>query len=188
MAPIGGLRPEGTLMRIVIADAGPLIALARVQQLELLHRLFGVVWITEVIASELGLQQSGLAGGSFRGLEQLQQASRQGWLSIAPPNGIADSYQPINPGVDAGEASAIGVALQQQASGTHVLVLIDDRCGRAEARRQGLPIIGLAAVLVLARESGLISACAPLLQALRKEGYYLSDRLVESVLQQVGEC
>lgn len=64
---------------------------------------------------------------------------------------------------------------------------MNDRCGRAEARRQGLPILGTAAVLVLAKERNLIPACGPLLVAMRDEGYFLSDALVAVVLNQAGE-
>ncbi|MEB3331946.1 MAG: DUF3368 domain-containing protein, partial [Synechococcaceae cyanobacterium] len=67
------------------------------------------------------------------------------------------------------------------------LVIIDDRCGRAEARSRGLSILGTAAVMVLAKEQRLIPACAPLLVALREEGSYLSDGLVAAVLAEVGE-
>ncbi len=42
-------------MDVVVADAGPLIGLARIQQLQLLRHLFKTVWITEVIATEIGL-------------------------------------------------------------------------------------------------------------------------------------
>ena len=64
---------------------------------------------------------------------------------------------------------------------------MDDRCGRAEARSQGLPILGIAAVFVLAKERNLIPACGPLLVAMRDEGYFLSDALVAAVLHQAGE-
>ena len=92
----------------VLADAGPLIGLARIQRLQLLRDLFTSVWITEVIA--------------------------------------------------------------------------------AEARRQGLFLIGTAAVLVLAQERGLVKSCKPLLLALRDQGYYLSDSLIAAMLKQVGEA
>jgi predicted nucleic acid-binding protein len=68
-----------------------------------------------------------------------------------------------------------------------VLVIVDDRCGRAEARSRGLPIIGTAAVLVVAKQQQLIPACAPLMAALREEGYYLSDGLMAAVLAEVDE-
>lgn len=185
-------------MQVVLADAGPLIGLARIQQLQLLSDLFDTVWITPVIAAELGAAELGAAEPSvaplldkpvaYPGSDRLREAWAQGWLQIASEaQAGAEPYQPLNPGVDAGEASAIGYALQQTATGARVLLLIDDRCGRAEARRQGLAIIGTAAVLVLAKERGLVAACAPLLDALRSEGYYLSDSLVAAVLQQAGE-
>ena len=41
------------LMPIVIADAGPLIALARIDQLSLLPALFDEVVVTEAVANEL---------------------------------------------------------------------------------------------------------------------------------------
>ncbi|MEB3331015.1 MAG: hypothetical protein VKI83_00770 [Synechococcaceae cyanobacterium] len=89
--------------------------------------------------------------------------------------------------MDPGERSTIALALHWKAAGAQVLLIVDDRCGRAEARGRGLPILGTAAVLVLARQQPLIPACAPLLVSLREEGYSLSDALVAAVLAEVGE-
>lgn len=47
------------MRRVVIADAGPIIALARVGQLSLLPDLFGTVAATAQVADELD------AGGDF---------------------------------------------------------------------------------------------------------------------------
>jgi len=175
-------------MRLVLADAGPLIGLARIKRLKLLRDLFATIWITEVIAAELGLTADDSAAHSFPGRPILQEACDQGWLRVAQPERPkTDSWYPLNPGVDAGEASAIALAIQKRDADHDVLLLIDDRCGRAEARRQGLFLIGTAGVLVLAKERGLVSRCRPLLLALRDEGYYLSDSLIAAVLQQCDE-
>ena len=178
-------------MRVVIADAGPLIGLARIQHVHLLHHLFTTIWITEVIAAEIGLCATDPGPHEFPGSHLLQEAHDRGWLRIAHnPLGQEDGdspYIPLNPGVDPGEASAIGYAREQTAAGRSVLLLIDDRCGRAEARRQGLNMLGTAAVLVLAKEHGLVTSCAPLIEQLRANGYYLSDNLVAAVLEQAGE-
>jgi predicted nucleic acid-binding protein len=96
----------------------------------LMRDLFQQVWITPVIAAEIGLAQSMEQSAVFPGSDRLHEACGQGWLQIASePAGTADTYQPLNPGVDAGEASAISYALQQTAADTQVLLLIDDRCG-----------------------------------------------------------
>lgn len=79
------------------------------------------------------------------------------------------------------------MALSQQAGGQSILLVVDERCGRAESRKQGLAIIGTAAVLVLAKERGTVKVCSPLLSALRDQGYYLSDALVAAVLKQAQE-
>ncbi len=47
--------------------------------------------------------------------------------------------------------------------------------------------MGTAGVLLLAKQSGAIAAVKPLLIALRKEAYFLSDRLMETVRLQAGE-
>ena len=162
-------------MRVVLSDAGPLIGLARIQRLQLLRDLFATIWITEVIAAEIGLSADDCATPSFPERPMFQEACEQGWLRVVKPEWAGSAaWKPLNPGVDAGEASAIALAIQQRDAGHDVLLLIDDRCGRAEARRQGLFLIGTAAVLVLAKE--------------RKQGYYLSDGLIAAVLKQVGEA
>jgi hypothetical protein len=43
-------------MCVVLADAGPLIGLACIQRLPLLRDVLTTVWITEVIAAEIGLR------------------------------------------------------------------------------------------------------------------------------------
>ncbi len=169
----------GTI-RVVIADAGPLIGLARIGRLDLLRALFGGVTLTAVVAAEIGIDPR-------PGASAIAEALAAGWLSIASPSGLPD-IEPLNPGVDPGERSTIALALHWRAAGKQVLVIVDDRCGRAEARIRGLSILGTAAVMVLAKEQRLIPACAPLLVALREEGYYLSDGLVAAVLAEVGEA
>ena len=96
--------------------------------------------------------------------------------------------QTPNPGVDAGDCSTISLALHWQTTGERVLVIVDDRGGRAEARSQGVAIIGTAAALVLAKERNLIPACGPLLLPLREQGYFLSDGVVALVLAEAREC
>jgi predicted nucleic acid-binding protein len=174
------------MQHLLIADAGPLIALARIQQLVLLRQLFRTVTITAVVAGELGCGLPAAEQAQLPGTAALLEALEAGWIVISDFEASA-ADQPLNPGVDAGEASAIGLALRLQAAGEQVLLLIDDRCGRAEARHRGLAIIGTAAVLVLAKEQQLIAACAPLLSAMREHGYYLSDDLLRAVLDQVAE-
>jgi predicted nucleic acid-binding protein len=66
-----------------------------------------------LIAGEVGLAADGDEQDRPAGAAVLAQAIADGWLQIRPA-GAAEGYQPLNPGVDAGEASAIALALQHQ--------------------------------------------------------------------------
>jgi predicted nucleic acid-binding protein len=67
-------------------------------------------------------------------------------------------------------------------------LLIDERKGRKIAVQEGLEVIGLVGVVLLAKRKGLISSARALLDLLEREaGIYLSHQIKVSALQSVGE-
>jgi predicted nucleic acid-binding protein len=166
--------------RAVIADAGPLIALARIESLNLLRGLFGRVYITTTVRDEILP-----AASSFTDFELLAGTLAEGWIEVIEAS--LDDWRPLNPGVDAGEASAIHAACRWRDLGDSVLLVMDDRAGRLEARAHGISLIGTAGLIGLARLEGLIPAALPLLQRLTQSGYYLGASLIAAVLAEVGE-
>ena len=66
--------------------------------------------------------------------------------------------------------------------------MIDARRGRQIARARGIPVVGLAGVLLAAKRSGLLPPVASALADLSREGYRLSDALVSEVLRLSGEA
>jgi predicted nucleic acid-binding protein len=94
----------------------------------------------------------------------------------------------LNPGVDSGEASAIEAACNWRDGGDAVLLLIDDRAGRLEAKsRGGIALIGTAAVIGLAKTEGLVAAALPLLERLVASGYFIGPSIVSAVLGDIDE-
>lgn len=166
--------------RIVIADAGPLIALARIEALYLLRDLFGRICITTTVRNELLP-----AAATFTDSDLLAQALNEDWIDVVDVAPV--SYKPLNPGVDAGEASSIQVAKQWQDTGHAVLMVMDDRAGRLEAKSRGLTLIGSAAVIGLAKTQGLIPAARPLLEQMVAAGYFIGPSVVSVILANVGE-
>jgi predicted nucleic acid-binding protein len=69
-----------------------------------------------------------------------------------------------------------------------LLLIIDDRAGRAAARQAGVKVAGTLRVLLEAKVAGLIPAVSPLVSAIRSAGYYLADSLVEAALREAGEA
>ena len=171
------------MIPIVIADAGPLIALVRVDQLHLLPALFGEVVVTEAVKTEL-------LAGVFAETARLKAALSASWCKQQPKvaalaersANLASTHL-----IGAGESSAIALAQHYNAHTTPALVLLDNARGRRAAQRLQIAMIGTTGVLLLGKQAQLVSAVAPLLEALNNSGYFLSERLIKAVLAQAGE-
>lgn len=86
-------------------------------------------------------------------------------------------------GLHRGESEAIALAVERRAS----WLLIDERQGRLAAEGLGLTVVGSIGVLVAARARGELATVAPLLEALRVSGLWMTDALVARVLVSLGE-
>jgi len=164
-------------MNIVIADAGPIIALSRISKLYIFHRLFQQIVITETVRDEI------LDNDHHLGKSVIRETMNAGWIQIKSVNLMA--WKPVNAGVDAGESSAIFLACQ---STEPTLLIIDDQAGRAEACHHHIAIIGTAAVIGIAKEQGIINSARDVLMELRDAGYYIGKSIIKTVLDDIGEC
>lgn len=81
-----------------------------------------------------------------------------------------------------GEAAAIPLAERLRAT-----LLCDDRAGRAEARRRGVPVVGTLGVLRLAKDRGFLQRIRPIIDTMRAAGMYASDALVREILVAAAE-
>lgn len=163
---------------VVVADAGPLIGLARARRLELLQRLYDSIWIPPAVRDEL--QVSSKRPGASR----LESALVSGWLEIHDLSKSAHtSLTQLAPLVDAGEAEAIVLAEHIECR----FLLIDDWRGRSLAKRRGVPVVGVAGILLTAKHQGLIDAVLPIMDELAQEGYRLSSRLVHEIARLADE-
>jgi predicted nucleic acid-binding protein len=159
----------------IVADASPLIALARIDRLELLGQLFDPVLVPRSVADECTVELH------RPGAKAIHAALADGRLQAREVEGgqlLAELGQLL----DEGEAEALVLAKD-----TGFLLLIDERRGRAVAAEMDLQILGTGGLLIAAKQSGHVSEVAPLLAALRSGGYRLSDRLVDAILRRCDE-
>ena len=89
--------------------------------------------------------------------------------------------------IDMGEASAMVLAQHLASQGDAAMLLMDDFRGRSAAQHSSFSLIGTTGLLLLGKQVGAIVAVKPCLLALREHGYFLSDRLIASALEQAGE-
>jgi uncharacterized protein len=152
---------------IVVSDTSCVSNLLSVGHESLLPRLFGEVLIPPAIEQEL-----------LRFHPELPA-----FLRRVPPQDQVRLIR-LRLELDPGEAEAICLACEVAAE----RLLIDETLGRAVAVREGLAIIGLVGVLILAKQRGLLSSVGPVLERLEKEaGFRLSDSLKADALRAMGE-
>jgi uncharacterized protein len=78
----------------------------------------------------------------------------------------------------------IVLALERQANE----LLIDERRGRREAAKLGIPIIGVLGILLIAKQRQLIPQIQPVLDTLIQQAYFrVSSALYAQVLLQANE-
>ncbi len=160
-----------------MADTGPLIALARVGNLRLLQALYHEILIPPAVHDELCL------GSNRPGSKRICEAIEQDWLQLRKPSSKTSSFSELSLILDRGEAEAIVLAEEVDCR----FLLIDERKGRAIAKRRGIPIAGIAGVLLAAKKQGFISEILPIIKCLEETGYRLSAALVTEIAKLAGE-
>ena len=149
--------------KAIISDTSCIILLAKIEELELLHKLYGTIITTKEVADEFGLPLPD-------------------WFEIKEP---ADkNYQSlIELSVDKGEASAIALAIEYN----DCLLIIDDLKGRKLAHQLGLTIIGTLGIIVDAKLAGLIPSVKPILAKIKQTNFRISEKVELLIVNRAGE-
>lgn len=164
---------SSTPERIVISNTSPLLYLHQVGCLDLLRGMYGRVRIPSAVRMEL-----------LAGAEQsiaVPDTSALAWIDV---QGVTERVLlPTIVDLGPGEAEAIALALSCQGS----LLILDDRLGRRIARLSGVACTGTLGVLLKAKQVGLLSRVAPVLEQLRQTTMHLTPELIAMVLKDAGE-
>ena len=160
---------------VVIADASPLIGLARIGGLAWLPPLFGTVYVTPVVLREV------LPGLGLQNEANIQAALDAGHITAWPskikrPKATLGDQGDLGD-LDEGEAECIALALQLRPACS--LLLIDERAGRAVATEQGIEIAGTAAVIGLAKKRHLIRTAKPYFAKLHSSDFRISAAVIK---------
>ena len=135
-----------------VADAGPLIHLSWIGQLDLLSLLFD-----EVIAPAAVQEEVLRAGPGVPGVAEHRHAFASGVLGVQRVLDVA-AVETLASSLDRGESEALVLKHESHAD----LLLIDERRARARAEREGYPLTGTIGILRMARDHGLIRGVGPL--------------------------
>ncbi len=149
--------------RVIISDTSCLILLHKIEELELLEKLYKQVLTTPEVAREFGLE--------------LPE-----WIII---ESVKDRkyLEFLETQVDNGEASAIALAKEKDSP----LVILDDLKGRKLARKLDLKVTGTLGIIQKARQEGLIKKIRPLIEKLLIHEFWIGENIVEELLRKNNE-
>ncbi len=156
---------------IVFSNTTPFIALASIDQLDLLRQLFKQVHVAESVIEECA-EGGRILVPDLRSLD---------W--IVPIQDEAEGGLPFLFELDRGEKQTILLA-RKHGSGK---VIIDERLGRRVAEYVGLNVTGTLGVLAKAKSTGLIPSFHDAAEAMRQQGIHYNTGLITRLAQHLGE-
>ena len=154
---------------LVVSDTSPVRCLHHLGLVDALGALFGSVVVPPAVRLEL-LQP--------RPRFQPIDVAGYRWASIRAP-ADAGAVAALAATFGPGEAEAIVLAAELGAE-----LLFDEAASRPEAKRRRLRTVGVAGVLVRAKQRGLV----PLVERLRDElGFFVGQAFLDEVRRRAGE-
>lgn len=154
-------------MPVVVSNSSPLIALARIQRLDLVPAILHSILIPPAVAREIAPSVPVLPH----------------WVSVQAPVGQPTVLMSRGRFGD-GERETIALAVELRASA----VLIDDRPARRVAEAAGLTVIGTLGLLLEAKRTGHIETVRAELDKLLNTSFFLSPQLYDLLLNMAGEA
>ena len=155
-----------------VANASPIITLAKAGRLDLLKAVPGELLVPVAVADELLLGPAG---------DPARAAILAGWAPTHSPRTIPPTL--MEWGLGSGETAVLALCLEHPQS----TAVLDDASARTAARALGIKTIGTLGVVVLAKKRGLTASAADVLTDLRRAGLYLDDDIIRTALKTVSE-
>ncbi len=145
--------------KIVISDTSTLIIFQKIDEFNLLQKVYSELITTPEIAAEFG--------------EKLPD-----WIKIRTASDKKYQFF-LETQVDSGEASAIALATEYD----DVLLLLDDLKARKLATRLKLKITGTLGVIHKAKQMSVIDKVKPLIDKLLLTDFRVAENVIEEILK-----
>lgn len=158
----------------VVCDSSVLIGLAKIGKLELLKDIYNEVYVPEAVFSEVV--------GKGKGRSGITEVENADWIHNKK---VKDTrmVELLISEIGHGEAEVLVLGKELNAD----WLIIDDEKARTAAISAGFKIIGLAGILMIAKQIKLIPSIKALFDELKKKNFRLSDKICKEVLKKVGE-
>lgn len=157
----------------VVCNSTVLIALSRIGHLWVLERLFGNIAIPLAVYNDVVVKGAGKPGA--------RDVAEAKWIHVKAVRG-EEQVERLSSILHRGEAEAIALAEEIDAD----LIILDDDHARRTADSRGLNFTGTLAILLRAKQKGLISHLDALLAQLKSAGFY-TGKEYDEILKEAKE-
>ena len=144
----------------VISNTSPLIALAKLDKLNLLEQVFGKILIPQLVYEELE------RGCFYQEVTHFKSAC-DSFIEVVN----VQNHQVFKRNLDLGECEVLSLALERQAN----IVLIDDRKAFNEAKELGFKTISTLTFLRVAQTKGFIEDYLVLISELAEKKFFIPN-------------
>ena len=153
---------------IVISDSTPIISLMKAGRLELLQKLFGVVYIPDAV---------------YRELTENEAFSEEAKLVRECEFLFVEEVDNGKSGLDAGESEAIILADEKHSD----VLLMDEHKGRQVAKKMGMAITGTIGILTQAFDEGMLTRedAERCIERMKESGIRISEKLYQRLREHV---
>ena len=159
---------------MIIADAGPPIAFARIGRLALLQQVVGGLLVPDAVYEDLVVK-----GGDRPGAEEVRRGEAIERRTLRNRQALTQLPRSLAQG----ECEAILLAEEEGAP-----LLVDERKAREAAEQRGIEVVGSLWVLKEAKQRGMILAVRPIIEDLLAVGYWFHpERVIRHFLEEMGE-
>ena len=158
-------------MRRVVSSATPLIAFARANRPDILHKLYGEITVPEAVLAEIEREPV---------RTHVRDAS---WIRVVPV-GDSSERKMFSAKLHAGEVEVMILARELRAD----LLLMDDNAAKKTAKFLGFAVVGSFGILLKAKREGVITEVRGLMDSMIADGLYASPGFRQMVLEEAGEA
>ena len=161
---------------IVVSNTTPIIALAKINKLEILEYLFGRIYISEGVYKEL------ISNKKF--IFEIEQITKSSFIIVKEAkNRLAVELIQKMHGLNMGESESI--ILFKELGGD--LLIMDEKKGRKVASSLDIELTGTLGILLKAKQEGIIIELKPLLEKLIESNIRISHKLYKEILKSANE-
>lgn len=159
-------------MRKIISNTTPILSLLKIDKLNLLKELYGIVIVPFAVYQEI---EEGKEKPYYQDLTSLD------WIEIRNIKNPNSREYLID--LDDGEAEVLVLAKEINAD----LVILDEIMGRRYAKRFEINLTGTIGILLKAKENELITSIKNLMSELVEKGTWLNPKLISKAIKMANE-